>query len=191
MRQLKITFLLTVLMSMIGSKVFAHDIEVTNADGVPIYYDYNYNGIRELEVTYYYNPGYFDEYGNWVETSESEQRPYSGIVVIPSTVRYNGTTYTVTSIGNSAFFGCSGLTSVAIPSSVTSIGNYAFYNCSGLTSVIIPSGVTNIGYDAFGYDDFFGECSNPTSVTVKMETPAEIDSSTFPNRTHAKLCAAV
>ena len=47
-------------------------------------------------------------------------------VVIPSTVVNNGTTYTVTSIGNSAFSDCTSLTSVEIPNSVTSIGNYAF-----------------------------------------------------------------
>ena len=51
----------------------------------------------------------------------------------------------VTSIGNDAFYGCSGLTSVEIPNSVTSIGKYAFLGCTGLTSVTIPEGVTSIG----------------------------------------------
>ena len=55
----------------------------------------------------------------------------------------------VTSIGYSAFSGCSGLTSIKIPAGVTSIGWYAFEGCSGLTSIEIPAGVTEIGYAAF------------------------------------------
>ena len=55
----------------------------------------------------------------------------------------------VTDIGEDAFYGCSGLTSVTIPDSVTSIEGYAFYNCSGLTSVTIPDSVTSIGEYAF------------------------------------------
>ena len=55
----------------------------------------------------------------------------------------------VTSIGNSAFSDCSGFTSVTIPNSVSSIGDYAFRNCSNLTSVVIGSGVTTIGSSAF------------------------------------------
>ena len=73
----------------------------------------------------------------------------SGDVVIPSTVRNNDTLYYVTSIGNEAFRGCSGLTSVTIPTGVTSIGDSAFEDCSGLTSVTIPNSVTSIGESAF------------------------------------------
>ena len=66
----------------------------------------------------------------------------------------------VTSIGKTAFYGCSGLTSVTIGEGVTSIGVYAFYRCSGLTSVAIPSSVTSIGDSAF-----YG-CSGLTSVEI-------------------------
>ena len=85
---------------------------------------------------------------------------YTGNVTIPESFTYNGVTYSVTSIGNGAFYGCSGLTSVTIPNSVTSIGNYAFSGCSGLTSVTIPNSVTSIGSSAFSY------CSSLTSVTI-------------------------
>ena len=66
----------------------------------------------------------------------------------------------MTSIGRSAFAGCSSLTSLTIPNSVTSIGDGAFYGCSGLTSVTIPNSVTSIGEGAFRY------CSSLTSVTI-------------------------
>ena len=66
----------------------------------------------------------------------------------------------VTSIGQYAFYDCSGLTSVTIPNSVTSIGGSVFSGCSGLTSITIPNSVTTIGNGAFGY------CSSLTSVTI-------------------------
>ena len=55
----------------------------------------------------------------------------------------------VTSIGDYAFYGCQGLTSITIPDTATSIGNYAFYGCSGLASITIPNKVTTIGNYAF------------------------------------------
>ena len=69
----------------------------------------------------------------------------SGAVEIPLIVTHGGVTYSVTSIGEDAFDGCSGLTSVTIPNSVTSIEFAAFGGCSGLTSVTIPNSVTSIG----------------------------------------------
>ena len=66
----------------------------------------------------------------------------------------------VTSIGNGAFEYCSGLTSITIPNSVKSIGKNAFYGCDGLTSVTIPNSVTSIGKYAFY------KCSGLTSVTI-------------------------
>ncbi len=71
---------------------------------------------------------------------------YSGNIIIPETIIYDNTTYSVTSIGSLAFDGCTGLTSVVIPNSVTSIGAGAFSSCSGLTSVVIDK--NNGTYDS-------------------------------------------
>ena len=92
--------------------------------------------------------------------SSNNKDAYVGNIIIPESTTYNGTTYSVTSIGEYAFYNCSGLTSVTIPNFVTSIGEYAFYYCSGLTSVTIPNSVTSIGYNAFA------DCSGLTSVTI-------------------------
>ena len=71
----------------------------------------------------------------------------------------------VTSIGDWAFHGCSGLTSVTIGASVTSIGEYAFYECSGLTSITIPDSVTSIGISAFNGCGGLKSIMIPDSVT--------------------------
>ncbi len=87
---------------------------------------------------------------------------YKGLtsVTIPATVTYNGTTYTVTSIGESAFAICTGLTSITIPNSVTSIESFTFAGCTALTSITIPNSITKIG------DGAFSSCTGLTSVTI-------------------------
>jgi hypothetical protein len=76
----------------------------------------------------------------------------------------------VITIGYGAFDGCSGLTSVTIPNSVTTIGDRAFSSCSGLTSITIPNSVTTIGYGAFGV------CSSLNTITNHNSTPQNISS---------------
>ena len=66
----------------------------------------------------------------------------------------------ITSIGDYAFCGCTGLTSITIPTSVASIGDYAFSNCTGLTSIDIPNNITSIGGGAFS------GCTGLTSITI-------------------------
>ena len=146
MKQFKLTFLLTVLMSMVGAKAFAHDIEVKNADGVTIYYKL-INNSTEVEVSY--RGSSYSAYSN----------EYSGVVNIPESITY-GLTYPVRRIGENAFYNCSGLTSVTIPNSVTSIESGAFDDCSGLTEITIPVSVTSISSLAFS------GCKSLKSVTI-------------------------
>ena len=89
----------------------AHDFEV---DG--IYYNINSDG-TSVSVTY--EGQYYDSY----------YTEYTGAVTIPTSVTYSGKTYSVTSIGEVTFYGCSGLTSVVIPNSVIAIGTSAFSGC--------------------------------------------------------------
>ena len=121
--------------------LWAHNFEV---DGIY----YNYLDGNNVAVTYMGSSYY--EYSN----------EYSGEVTIPETVTYNGTTYSVTSIGGSAFSWCSSLTSITIPNSVTSIGYSAFEGCSSLTSITLPNNVTSIG------NGTFRDCSSLTSITI-------------------------
>ena len=141
----QLLLLAMILLPLVAS---AHDIEVKNADGVTIYYNYINDG-TELAVTYR---------GSYYDSSSNE---YQGNVAIPEEVTYMNRTRKVTSIGNNAFYYCPGLTSVTIGNSVTSIGNNAFYYCPGLTSITIPNSVTSIGYNAFS------NCSGLKKVIVK------------------------
>ena len=95
-----------------------------------------------------------------VTYDDVNETKYSGDIVIPDHVTYNGRTLTVVGIEKSTFYGCSGLTGITIPNSVTSIGGSAFYGCSGLTGITIPNSVTSIGGSAF-----YG-CSGLTGITI-------------------------
>ena len=110
-----------------------------------------------------------------VQQAEVTKKPsgkYTGSVVIPEKVTYDGVEYSVTSIGESAFDYCTGLTSITIPNSVTSIGDNAFYGCKGLTSITIPNSVTSIGYYAFQ------GCKGLTSITIPNSVTT-IDNNAF------------
>ena len=160
---------LACLLAIVGSGTAdAYDIDLNG-----LYY--NITGENTVEVTY-------------VESGDGNGDFFSGNINIPRRISTGGKTYTVTAIGDYAFYncknltsvtipegvtsigiqafsGCYGLTSITIPSSVTSIGDWAFWNCSGLTSITIPSSVTSIGQGAF-----FG-CDGLTSITSYMRNP--------------------
>ena len=68
---------------------------------------------------------------------------------IPEKINFNGSTYTVTSIGSRAFEDCISLAEITIPNSVNSIGSYAFSGCTYLAEITIPNSVTSIGNYAF------------------------------------------
>ena len=104
---------------------------------------------------YYYDDNLFN---NKVYTSNDEIGEYafygcSGLTSLTLPVG-------ITSIGEFAFSGCSGLTSLTLPAGITSIGEYAFYGCSGLTSLTLPAGITEIG------ESTFSNCSGLTSLTL-------------------------
>ena len=135
-------------------------LSASNYDFVVDRLAYNITSATTVEVT---NPG---------GEGKAPDVDYSGVINIPKTVTYNGTTYTVTGIGEYAFQG-EPVTQVIIPNSVTYIDEYAFYICLDLTSVSIGSGVTTIG------DFAFSLCENLRYVTCRAVTPPTIYGFTF------------
>ena len=134
-----IRHLFTALLSLCTTVAIAHDFEV---DGIC----YNITGAtdRTVEVT---------------------SGKYTGSVVVPESVDYDGSVYSVTAIGNKAFEYCYDLTDITIPNSITAIREYAFCICSSLTNVSIGNCVTAIGDYALAY------CNSLKNVTSLI--PAE------------------
>ena len=138
-------FSILLLAILLPALTYAHDFKVDS-----IYY--NRINSNEVEVTY--------------GQSQHFRYYYYGAVTIPATVTYDGTTYSVTAIGEGAFLRCTRLTSVDIPNSVTEIDDYAFEECTGLTSIVIPNSVTSIGRQAFM------DCTGLTSIDIPNSVKA-------------------
>ena len=137
-----------------------------NYSGCPVVWDCNNNDVADDGNIYYIsedNIRYALKDGH--ATIVIQSTLLSGEVVLPASVIYNDNIYSVTSIGGSAFYYCSSLTSISIPDSVTSIGGSAFSGCSSLTSIAIPDSVTSIGDYAFSSCDSLTSINIPDSVT--------------------------
>ena len=141
MKQIK-TWLTAITALLCSTAASAHDFEV---DGV--YYKITSEDDLTVEVTY---KG---------DSAKSFDNEYSREVLIDYKVSYEGKSYKVTSIGNSAFAYCTDITNVYFSATITSIGDSAFFYCTGLTSFIIPSQITSIGNHAFR------GCTGLTSIT--------------------------
>lgn len=138
---------LTVFVLFCTTLANAHDFEV---DG--IYYDILDKEEQTVAVTY---QGYsYDSYNEYI-----------GDITIPSSVTYNGTTYSVTKIGLYAFKSCIGLTSISVPDNVESICYSAFMNCNSLIEVTLGKGLKTIDSQAFWGCTKLLNCNIPHSVT--------------------------
>ncbi|MCL2323921.1 MAG: leucine-rich repeat domain-containing protein [Oscillospiraceae bacterium] len=139
-------WLVAIILIFQFTTIYAYDFRVFNADEKAIFYNKGNDG-RSAIVTYGSSPG-----------------TYNGMINIPATVNYEGINYTVISIGESAFWTCSNLSSVSIPNTVKRIENDAFKDCSSLVSISIPSSVIYISNSAFltvnGYIPWFNQLYN-------------------------------
>jgi hypothetical protein len=116
---------------------------------------------------------------------------------IPSSILYDDVTYTVTSIGDRAFYYREGLGSITLPNTIETIGDEAFYNCISLSSINIPNSVTSIGSGAFNWcqglqwvnmsknvtyigENAFRACTSLTSIEIPSSVTT-IGSAAFQN----------
>ncbi len=175
-------FCLTALLPLATWAGGAADFIVPNADGKEIYYHITDETALTVETTY-------------TGDSKFTATTYTGDVLIPETVDYGGTTYTVTGIGEYTFYSgvnlgkiefpetityiegyvfySSDIKEITIPDKVAELKNYTFYNCKSLETVVIGSSVSTIGSYCF-----YG-CSALSSITSKNTTPPQILSNVF------------
>lgn len=126
----------------------------------------NYTGVSDLNHTYNVSGDYFITITGITSLGNSCFNRCSGLTSVVIPE-------SVTSIAGTCFYNCTDLTSIIIPDSVTSLGNNCFYNCSGLTSVVIPESVTSLG------NGCFYNCSGLTSLVCNWESNPPAYNSTW------------
>ena len=136
----------------------------------PVVWDCNNNNVADDGYMYAVVDGLRYGLKDNIATVVRQSSNLSGAIVISSTVEYNGVTYSVTSIGDSAFSYCSSLTSITIPDSVTSIGSSAFYDCSSLKGVYITDIAAWCAIDFYDY----GYDSNPLYYSHNLYLNGEL-----------------
>lgn len=152
--KMRLTLILTLLLFSVWA--IAQEAEING-----VFYNFD-KSLKTASVTF--KGLYADSYDN----------EYSGNVIIPTSVEYNGVKYNVTKIENNAFYKCSTLSSITIPEGVTEIGYNSFYMCGSLATVTMPVSTTSIK------DYAFYSCSNLTSITIP-ENVTMIGSRAFMN----------
>lgn len=154
-------------------------VSTTTALAYDMYVNGIYYDINGDEATVTYMRSYYANNNTYYENDSY------GDIVIPETVTYDGKIYTVTAIGNFAFYNrysSTALKSISIPNTVTSIGKSAFYYCNGLKSISFSNSLTSIGSNAFNYTGLtnaeipnsvqsiggyaFANCTDITSITI-------------------------
>ena len=159
--------MMAVAIMLLSLQAMAYDFSYTH-QGKTLYYTILPGSTNKVAVVRY-------------SATPASNNHVSGDVVIPSSIEYNGTTYSVTSIGDSAFYFCSGLPSVTIPNGVTYIEESAFAGCCNLTSVTIGNGVNSIGWWAFA------DCDSLSSIVYWATFPPQINRYMFPSANNCSL----
>lgn len=169
-RNLNVRIILTVGMFACAQLIYAYDFI---KDG--IYYNILKGAGNFVEVTHK---------GDGT-SSKNASNSYSGKIIIPEKVDFDGIEYQVESIGDYAFFKCTGVTEVILPYSISYIGRYAFAECRNMKEMYLPDGVTNLEHSAFSGcskwtrvlwphclqiigDEAFAQCSGLTSIEIPV-----------------------
>ena len=166
-----------------------------NPSNRPVIWDYKNNEADSNGCIYTIVDGIKYSLKDGAATIVRQPKTLSGKIVIPQSVTYKNVDYNVTTIGKSAFYDCSALTSVSIPGSITTIENYAFYNCTALTEIFFNAencndlssassgnyAFANAGKESSGIKVVFGK--DVTKIPAYLFRPYSYSSDYVPNIT--------